>query len=62
MFPALRGGGGHRTQNQNSVARNPTYKDNNKEVEAATVLKTAKQHLTDSRKQFTIVRKILNLK
>ena len=39
-----------------------TYKDNNKEGETATVLKDAKQALTDSRKQFTIVRKILNLK
>ena len=45
-----------------ALAELQTYKDNNKEVETATVLKTAKQHLTDSRKQFTIVRKILNLK
>ena len=39
-----------------------TYKDNNKEGETATVLKDAKQALADSRKQFTIVRKILNLR
>ena len=45
-----------------ALAELQTYKDNNKEVETATVLKTAKQHLTDSRKQFTIVRNILNLK
>ena len=45
-----------------ALAELQTYKDNNKEVETATVLKTAKQHLSDSRKQFTIVRKILNLK
>ena len=45
-----------------ALAELQTYKDNNKEVETATVLKTAKQHLADSRKQFTIVRKILSLK
>ena len=45
-----------------AVAELQTYKDNNKEVETATVLKDAKQHLIDSRKQFSIVRKILNLK
>ena len=32
-----------------ALAELQTYKDNNKEVETATVLKTAKQHLTDSR-------------
>ena len=45
-----------------AVTELQTYKDNNKEVETATVLKDAKQALTDSRKQFNIVRKILNLK
>ena len=45
-----------------ALAELQTYKDNNKEVETATVLNTAKQHPTASRKQFTIVRKIQNLK
>ena len=45
-----------------AVAELQAYKDNNKEVDTATFLKDAKQHVTDSRKQFTIVRKILNLK
>ena len=51
-----------KTQFDAAVTELQTYKDNNKEVETATVLKDAKQQLTDSRKQFTIVRKILNLK
>ena len=45
-----------------ALAELQTYKDNNKEVETATVLKTAKQQLAESRKQFTIVRKILTLR
>ena len=45
-----------------AVTELQTYKDNNKEVETATVLKDAKQALADSRKQFTIVRKVLNLR
>ena len=45
-----------------AVTELQTYKDKNKEVDTVTVLKDAKQQLTDSRKQFTIVRKILNLK
>ena len=45
-----------------ALAELQTYKDNNKEVETATVLKTAKQQLAESRKQFTIVRKILSLR
>ena len=45
-----------------ALAELQTYKDNNKEFETATVLKTAKQHLAESRKQFTIVRKILTLR
>ena len=44
-----------------ALAELQTYKDN-KEVETATVLKTAKQQLAESRKQFTIVRKILTLR
>ena len=45
-----------------ALAELQTYKDNNKEVETATVLKTAKQQLSESRKQFAIVRKILTLR
>jgi len=45
-----------------AVTELQTYKDNNKEGETGTVLKDAKQALADSRKQFSIVRKILNLK
>ena len=45
-----------------AVTELQTYKDNNKEGDTATVLKDAKQALADSRKQFTIVRKILNLR
>ena len=51
-----------KTQFDAAVTELQTYKDNNKEVDTATILKDAKQQLTDSRKQFTIVRKILNLK
>ena len=39
-----------------------TYKDNNKEGETGNILKDAKQSLLEGRKQFTIVRKILNLR
>ena len=45
-----------------AVAELQAYKDNNKEVDTVTVLKDAKQQVTDSRKQFTIVREIMNLK
>ena len=39
-----------------------TYKENNKEVDTLNVLKDVKKQVTDSRKQFTILRKIVNLK
>ena len=45
-----------------AVAELQACKDNNKEDDTANVLKDAKQQVTDARKQFTIVRKILNLK
>ena len=45
-----------------ALAELQAYKDNNKEHDTATVLKNAKQHVTDARKQFTIVRKILKLR
>ena len=51
-----------KTQFDAAVTELQTYKDNNKEVDTATILKDAKQQLTDSRKQFNIVRKILSLK
>ena len=38
------------------------HKTNNKEARTLNVLKTAKLHVTDARKQFSILRKILNLK
>ena len=38
------------------------HKTNNKEQDTLKVLKTAKLHVTDARKQFSILRKILNLK
>ena len=38
------------------------HKQNNKEVDTLNVLKAAKLQVTDSRKQFSILRKILNLK
>ena len=53
---------GGKTKFDAVVTELQTYKDNNKEVDTVTVLKDAKQQLTDSRKQFTIVRKILNLR
>ena len=37
------------------------HKTNNKDVNTPTVLKVAKLQVTDSRKQFSILRKILNL-
>ena len=40
-----------------AVAELQAYKDNNKEVDTVTVLKDAEQHVTDARKQLTIVRK-----
>ena len=51
-----------KTQFDAAVTELQTYKDNNKELDTATVLKDAKQALADSRKQFTIVRKILSLR
>ena len=51
-----------KTQFDAAVTELQTYKDNNKELDTATVLKDAKQKLLDSRKQFNIVRKILSLK
>ena len=53
---------GVKTKLDAALAELQAYKDNNKEVDTATVLKDAKQHVTDSRKQLTIVRKILNLR
>ena len=45
-----------------AAAELKAYKENNKEVDTLNVLKDAKKQVTDSRKQFTILRKIVNLK
>ena len=44
-----------------AVANLKWHKQNNKDVNTPTVLKVAKLQVTDSRKQFSILRKILNL-
>ena len=42
-----------KTKRDAALAELQAYKYNNKEVDTATVSKDAKQHVTDSRKQFT---------
>ena len=45
-----------------AAAELKAYKENNKEVDTSKVLKDAKKQVTDARKPFTILKKIVNMK